>query len=103
MWYQGLEIPIFKNNCEYLLSEFNCIKSLLQKYLKCKEKGNFKSCRKEALSDFKAEELLLEMRLEEGREKIFSSALYIKRKCRLSKLDWFALMPAAMTEFDESY
>ena len=103
MWYQGLEIPIFKNNFEYLLSEFNCIKSLLQKYLKCKEKGNFKSCRKEALSDFRAEELLLEMRLEEGREKIFSSALYIKRKCRLSKLDWFALMLAAMTEFDESY
>lgn len=103
MWYRSLEIPIFKNNFEYLSSEFNCIESFVKKYLKCKEKGNFKSCRKKALNEFLTEELLLEMRLEEGKEKIFSTALYIRRKCGLSKLDWFALMLAVMIEFDESY
>lgn len=103
MWYRSLEIPIFKNNFEYLSSEFNCIESFVKKYLKCKEKGNFKSCRKKALNEFLTEELLLEMRLEEGKEKIFSTALYVRRKCGLSKLDWFALMLAVMIEFDESY
>lgn len=103
MWYRSLEIPIFKNNFEYLSSEFNCIENFVKKYLKCKEKGNFKSCRKKVLNEFLTEELLLEMRLEEGRKKIFSTALYVRRKCGLSKLDWFALMLAVMIEFDESY
>ena len=103
MWYRSLEIPIFKSNFEYLSSEFKCIENFIKKYLECKEKGDFKSCRKKVLSDFRSEELLLEMRLEEGKEKIFSTALYVRRKCRLSKLEWFALMLAAMTEFDESY
>lgn len=103
MWYRSLEIPIFKNNFEYLSSEFKCIENFVKKYLECKEKGSIESCREKALSDFRAEELLLEMRLEEGKEKVFSVALYIRRKCRLSKLDWFALMLAAMVEFDESY
>ena len=103
MWYRSLEIPIFKNNFEYLSSEFNCIENFVKKYLECKEKGDFKSCKKKVLSKFRSEELLLEMRLEEGKEKIFSTALYVRRKCRLSRLDWFALMLAVMTEFDESY
>lgn len=103
MWYRSLEIPIFKNNFECLSSEFKCIENFVRKYLECKEKGDFKSCRKKVLSDFRSEELLLEMRLEEGKEEIFSTALYVRRKCRLSKLEWFALMLAAMVEFDESY
>lgn len=103
MWYRSLEIPIFKNNFEYLSSEFNCIENFVKKYLECKEKGDFKSCKKKVLSKFRSEELLLEMRLEEGKEKIFSTALYVRRKCKLSRLDWFALMLAVMTEFDESY
>ena len=103
MWYLRLKIPIFKNNFEYLSNEFKCIENFVRKYLECKEKGDFKSCRKKVLNDFRSEELLLEMRLEEGKEKIFSTALYIRRKCRLSKLEWFALMLAVMAEFDESY
>ena len=103
MWYRRLKIPIFKNNFEYLSNEFKCIENFVRKYLECKEKGDFKSCRKKVLNDFRSEELLLEMRLEEGKEKIFSTALYIRRKCRLSKLEWFALMLAVMAEFDESY
>lgn len=103
MWYRSLEIPIFKNNFEYLSSEFNCIENFVKKYLECKEKGDFESCKKKVLSKFRSEELLLEMRLEEGKEKIFSTALYVRRKCKLSRLDWFALMLAVMTEFDESY
>ena len=98
-----MEIPIFKNNFECLSSEFKCIENFVRKYLECKEKGDFKSCRKKVLSDFRSEELLLEMRLEEGKEEIFSTALYVRRKCRLSKLEWFALMLAAMVEFDENY
>lgn len=103
MWYRSLEIPIFKNNFECLSSEFKCIENFVRKYLECKEKGDFKSCRKKVLSDFRSEELLLEMRLEEGKEEIFSTALYVRRKCRLSKLEWFALMLAVMVEFDENY
>lgn len=103
MWYKSLEIPVFKNNFEYLSSEFKCIEKFVRKYLECKEKGNFESCRKKTLSDFESEELLLEMRLEEGKEKIFSTALYLRRTCRLDRLDWFALMLAVMVEFDESY
>lgn len=103
MWYRSLEIPIFKNNFECLSSEFKCIENFVRKYLECKEKGDFKSCRKKVLSNFRSEELLLEMRLEEGKEEIFSTALYVRRKCRLSKLEWFALMLAVMVEFDENY
>ena len=68
MWYRSLEIPIFKNNFEYLSSEFKCIENFVKKYLECKEKGSIESCREKALSDFRAEELLLEMRLEEGKD-----------------------------------
>ena len=98
-----MEIPIFKSNFEYLSKEFKCIENFVRKYIECKEKGDFKSCREKVLSDFRSEELLLEMRLEEGKEEIFSTALYVRRTCRFSKLEWFAVMLATMTEFDESY
>lgn len=98
-----MNLNIYNNNTEYLLSEFENIFWLLGKYIECKDKNNFEDFSENILKQYHDKRSFLKKSLKESAKYKFFCSRYIRKIYKFTNLEWFCVLVCIMFDIDTKY